>query len=673
MAVKVNRDAEELIDVSEFESDDALTVIDREEEEEETPLKEKAIRKMKVPEEIEEPKKGRLLSRLFKSAQIETGTFIASLRERFAAFLIDTLVLFYIYWIYATLYCAIFMGSWGAPVPYFGWHGFAFHGSFFVICFLYYFLLEGIFLATIGKFTCWMSVRRKDGNPATLPGALIRNIFRPVDYLMFPISLFVMELTSFHQRFGDILGRTTIVKKYIVTKEPYKVTEDGIASGTGRVLSIVIDVLLFTPFIAGYVLMWSSKQPIVSQWLVLGLPLVVLVYFVAIEMITETSPGKWLCGYIVCHDNGRRLTISSSIIRNFWKVFDFNPVAILTLFVSSYRQRPGDVAAGTIAIKHKRSIKGGVGFICALLIGAGAGYLGYMTPGNLLSPDFRLNFLPKISFINQFGLQVKELENITIDHFRFAANETNNYRVPPTFKAGEIVYLVFEIQGYTKKDRTVWIQEDLTVTYPDGTIGLKQSNIVDYKEVVKGSGPIELTNNLTLPANAAGGQYEVSITLRDMFAGSLVKDTRYFYVRRQVSRTGPGGEQGAERGGGDTSGGGSTSAAGETGRAATVDTATMGAATMGETPSPSNESNKATPSDAVPSGTRPSDIAPPAPVAPSLPSTPAPETRETLTPAKSPVAETREIPTPGPQQKTPVLEPRDNLSMPTPSGRDKTD
>ncbi len=51
-------------------------------------------------------------------------------------------------------------------------------------------------------------------------------------------------------------------------------------------------------------------------------------------------------------------------------------------------------------------------------------------------------------------------------------------------------------------------------------------------DIVKGSGPIELTNNITLPTNANAGNYEVLLTLRDKFAGVELKYTKIFYVKR---------------------------------------------------------------------------------------------------------------------------------------------
>ena len=281
---------DDLIDVSEFESefdDDALTVVDSEDYNDETPIKEKKQLKKKV---AAKPKREKKRFSFIKRKPLQSGTFIASMRERFAAFFIDITILFYVYWIYGTLYCGLFMDSWKTPIPYRDWHGLAFHGSFLLICFLYYFLLEGIFLATIGKFICWMSVRRKDNEPASLISTLLRNIIRPIDYIfIFPV-VFIMELTVYHQRLGDLIGMTTVTKKFFKTKDDYNVSAENLSSASGRTVTAIIDIAIFLPFLAGYILTWSPDRPGLSMWLLLAFPVAMIAYFMIIEMLTETSP-----------------------------------------------------------------------------------------------------------------------------------------------------------------------------------------------------------------------------------------------------------------------------------------------------------------------------------------------------------------------------------------------
>lgn len=529
MADERTRKPEDLIDVSEFEneiSDDALTEIAGKEEL--TPIRERAdvsLPKRKKPSPI-------ITGDAFRGKK---GTAIATLRERFTAFFIDSIFLFYLYWLYASIYARLFLGAWGAGVPYTGWHGLSLHGSFLLIAFIYYFVMEGIFLVTIGKFICWMSVRKKSFDAASLLATFIRNLLRIVDYILIVPSVFLMEMTSFKQRFGDLIAGTTVIKKFSDSPETYKVLPSGLASASGRTVALFVDLLLFIPFIAGYALILSPEYPFISRWLLLFAPLVIIIYFVLIEMVSETSPGKWLMGYITCQDNGERLKIEGSIVRTIWRLLDTNPAGLLCLFISSSRQRPGDTAAGTVVLKRPRRAKGAASILIAIALAAITLYAGMTNGANFLSPKFKINFLPNISIIEDMGISAPKYDTVIVEHFRFAANEPNNYRVPPTFAAGETVYLVFELNGYKKNDRDVWLQEDLAVKYPDGTIGLKQENIVDYKEVLKGSGPVELTNNITLPLNAVPGTYQILITIRDMIGAKEATEVQNFFVRRNAA------------------------------------------------------------------------------------------------------------------------------------------
>jgi len=524
---------EELIDVSEFEdelSEDALTEIAHPDDEEVTPIRQKSLT---------EPITGvedRDVSQIFRAPAPRRGAFIASLRERFTAFFIDTLILFYLYWLYTPLYSRVFLGSWNAPIPFKGWHGFAMHASFLFICFLYYFVLEGIFLATIGKFICWMSVRKRNGEPASLISCFFRNVIRPIDYILIIPVVFIMELTSAKQRLGDLLSGTTVIKKFMGNKPVYKLDSATIAPATGRTIAFCIDTLIFLAFVAGYILVLNPEHHLISKWMLLLSPIVLLLYFILLEMITETSPGKWLLGYIICHESGRRLTVAGSVTRTIWRILDTNPFGFLCLFISAHHQRPGDTAASTLVVKHERKAKGGIGFLVAIIISAGLLYSGINNRNNILSPRFQLNFLPRITYLENIGVATPKYDTITIKHFRFAANAPNNIRIPPSFKAGETVYLVFELYGYKKKEREVWLQEDLSIRYPDGKIGLKQDNIVDYKDVIKGNSPIELTNNITLPNTSLPGQYEVIVKIRDRFAGKEVEEVKSFNVKDPTKR-----------------------------------------------------------------------------------------------------------------------------------------
>jgi uncharacterized RDD family membrane protein YckC len=90
--------------------------------------------------------------------------------------------------------------------------------SLAVVTFLYYFILEGIFSATIGKRLLKLVVLGKDGDPCSLAASVKRNLLRYLDWLpvFYVAAIAVIIVSSDRQRIGDLVART------IVTRAPEK-------------------------------------------------------------------------------------------------------------------------------------------------------------------------------------------------------------------------------------------------------------------------------------------------------------------------------------------------------------------------------------------------------------------------------------------------------------------
>ncbi|WP_163539432.1 RDD family protein [Gracilibacillus sp. YIM 98692] len=86
-------------------------------------------------------------------------------------------------------------------------------------------------------------------------------------------------------------------------------------------------------------------------------------YFIFLEYIwAGRTIGKRMLGIRVIQENGHRITVLSSIIRNFVRLIDMLPsayaVGILFVFFHSKHKRLGDIAAGTIVVhEHRRKNK----------------------------------------------------------------------------------------------------------------------------------------------------------------------------------------------------------------------------------------------------------------------------------------------------------------------------
>jgi len=420
-----------------------------------------------------------------------------------------------------------FLGSWDGPIPTYGWQGLAFHGIFAFIYFMYYFVFESVFYATPGKFLCWMYVRKKNGDLASMMSVFVRNFGRIFDYILPFVPFFMMELTKKRQRLGDFIGGTIVIRKQFAENVRYAITEINIASASGRLISAFIDLGIVGLLTTGYILLWSPDHPSLSKWLLLFTPLVPFLYFVITESLIDTTPGKWIFGYMISHEDGTPVSFPSSVIRTVLRLFETNFIGLLAIWISRKKQRFGDLASDTIITRQNRSWSGGVALLVWLVVAVMVFWIGKQNKSNILTSEFRFNFMPTIEFMGGVA-EESEYKELTLTHIRFAAGDVSTIRTPPMFSPGETVFIITDVYGYEKNGRMVWLQEDLDIKYPDSSIGLHQENIVDYHQVVQiRGGPVELTNSLKLPDAAQGGTYTVTITVRDLFGHDqkIIKET----------------------------------------------------------------------------------------------------------------------------------------------------
>lgn len=73
------------------------------------------------------------------------------------------------------------------------------------------------------------------------------------------------------------------------------------------------------------------------------------------------SPGKRWVGLRVIRTDGAPITLSESVIRNIVRLVDMLPtsygIGVVTMFINSQCRRVGDIAAGTVVIRDRGSVK----------------------------------------------------------------------------------------------------------------------------------------------------------------------------------------------------------------------------------------------------------------------------------------------------------------------------
>ena len=490
-------------------------------EEEETPLPQRAV--LPAIEEIEEDE---------LTPIPQTGLVLGSIRDRFASGVFDLLVLGYLYLGFLLAYNFIVWRQFLRPIPVQGTHAYLFHSLYLLFAFLYFFIAEGVFFTSLGKFFARLSVRRPTGEGASLMQVALRNILRPLDYLLsVSPTWMLLEKLPRRQRLGDLLAGTLVTKHLSRAPRPAHVSGKT-ASATLRLLAGAIDFCFSAAFVGGFALFIDYKRPVFSFLIVSLLPLVYLAWHLAWEGLFKTTAGLWIFGCKITTEEGAPIGFTEAMIRALFRVLDTNPFGWSVLFMSSKNQRPSDLAAATVVVHDARPWKTLIGIGVSLVLIAAIWFAGLVNPRNYLTPFFKADFLAKVFSVRVGGgVALPASQGLLGKRFNYLSPDRKTPRPSAEFKPGETIYFSFDITGFAVRDNEGWIQEDLVVRYPDQAIGFKQENIVDFHQLLKNPEvPLEIMNTLALPPNAQPGHYTLVIVLHDRFANRHLTEQRTFLV-----------------------------------------------------------------------------------------------------------------------------------------------
>jgi uncharacterized RDD family membrane protein YckC len=132
----------------------------------------------------------------------------APLMKRITAVVIDSMVLAVV-WLILYLAYGHNLAHLAALVDY------PVLGSLGIMTFLYYFLLEGLFAATIGKSVARLTVLESDGDVCSFGASFKRNLLRFVDWLplLYIVGAIAILLSGDRQRMGDRLAGTIVTQR----------------------------------------------------------------------------------------------------------------------------------------------------------------------------------------------------------------------------------------------------------------------------------------------------------------------------------------------------------------------------------------------------------------------------------------------------------------------------
>jgi hypothetical protein len=122
--------------------------------------------------------------------------------------------------------------------------------------------------------------------------------------------------------------------------------------------------------------------------------------------------------------------------------------------------------------------------------------------------------------------------SLDVTNLKFTDGEGGPENSGKKYKLGDKVFMQFELVGFKQEaDKTVWLQEDITVLNPEGEPILQQENLVDLKD--KNNNDMKsapFTNNVELKPDQPAGTYKVNMTLRDKIGNQTKQVEETFEV-----------------------------------------------------------------------------------------------------------------------------------------------
>ncbi len=445
---------------------------------------------------------------------------IANLRERFAAWVTDHVILLYL--IFAGYIAYRHLDPKNVPVvlTHLKQNRFLAATGLTAGYFLYFFCLEGVLTATFGKLLAGTSLRKIRGGTPSIFSVLIRNLFRVIDYPLFWLTgAGFAEATHHHQRLGDLLAGTFLSKKL------HPILPDASAPPGGtlrRAIALLFDIVLMAVFTYGLLLAIPVQKPLVALALLNLIPALTLLYMVCSEAWFHTTFGKCLLGLKVLTEEGTSPSFATILLRYLFLPLDLNPLSYLLVLLSRQKQRLGDLCSGTIVVVSRKGWRGWFAIPFMLSLAGAAGFAGSVNPQNFLKNDLKIMLgsheLPVIPPLVMRYIQ-PQLRIESID-------------LKDSFKPGERVNLGLKISGFQMKGSRPMVQGDLLIQGPDGEVILTAPGLLNGNTTtITWLKSLTIATQFDLNPQAISGKYQVEVTLHDKLSHQQTKTVRSFQVQ----------------------------------------------------------------------------------------------------------------------------------------------
>jgi len=391
------------------------------------------------------------------------------------------------------------------------------------IGFLYFWLMEGLAAATLGKMLIGLRLECVDGSDITLKEAIVRTLFRPIDGIgLYFVGFVVAILSRRRQRIGDHVAGTYVLN------EPYST---GIRAGA---------LVLWIALIAGPLFaVWKVVEPVRT-----GIEQFVLQRTVDSPTLLAPTPPN----------------IDLSLRRFDWLATPDGPVVETATF------KPGDRTwAGFSVIGYGRDEEGRINLLIESLVvdpsgtpvarptvstTVEAGEIdvervdAIEIPEDAPPGDYELKIRVRdlsrnrdATFRQAFHVDAPDVAaapELEVRNFVFSIAAGGFSLEAPVFDVGETAHYRYEVHGLQLVDDRVDVSISYRLTGPDGRAIYTTRQ---WRTVNDGYGYhppsffIEQDGSISLPSDAAHGIYTIEHVVTDNLAKKSTKATGQFRLR----------------------------------------------------------------------------------------------------------------------------------------------
>ena len=406
------------------------------------------------------------------------GHRVAGMGDRLIALILDTVVVAAFFAAFGMWYS---VGRGGVTEG-----GFSLSGAPAVIvmlvclsaAFLYYWLLEGWFGATLGKTIAGIRVLDKDGSRCGLKGSLVRNLLRIVDAIaVYLVGFLVAVFSKLRQRVGDHAAGA---------EAPAGGTLSNLrVSSTGDMKIDHFDFLQredgpsrpYAPYAPGDTVYIEYK-------------------------VTDFA-----------RDSASRMKVDLEAVTN-----DPNGLPIHRPWTRQVSQSSdGTPLNGSYSV--------------TIPVFAPAGEFEYRLGVNDQIGDTKLELLAKLMVE---APPIAPADGLEIRDFALSPAKGGEAASPPVLQGGGTVYMRCNLFGIQLRDDVADIQMAFKVTGPDGEVLLDRPDYLHDRDTYAYHPPtfyLPITGHLSVPSGVAKGTYTLQYTVRDNIANNQVGQTARLEVR----------------------------------------------------------------------------------------------------------------------------------------------